>query len=179
MTMTNPQTYIAYTPRGAGLLCAVVYLVVDRDVYGWWTGYKDAAFASAFFKLEDFYSTEDTVFYATEGSDIYGGWRYDYAATGPELGKGIAVEEEACHILEQLQDQFFSEWLFAPIEPGVAEELAAYLQMELPTQQINIKHRMLNKLDKHDVIWTYLSKDLDMQVINYMMVRWPLEYGRE
>jgi len=177
--MTEPQVYITYTPRGAGLLCAVVFRVMDKDVYGWWTGFKDAAFASAFFKLEDFYSTEDTVFYATEGSDIYGGWRYNYAASRPELGKGIAVEEEACHILEQLQDQFFSQWLFTPVEPGVAGELAAYRQMELPTQEINIKHRMLNKLDKRDVIWTYLSKDLDMQVINYMMVRWPLEYGRE
>jgi hypothetical protein len=62
------------------------------------------------------------------------------------------MEEEACHVLQQLQDQFFSEWLFTPVEPGVAEELAAYRQMELPTQQINIKHRMLNKLDMHDVI---------------------------
>lgn len=179
MTMTNPQIYIAYTPRGAGLLCAVVYLVVGKDVYGWWTGFKDAAFVSAFFKLEDFYSTEQTVFYATEGSDIYGGWRYDYAVSELKLGKGIAVEEEACHVLEQLQDQFFSEWLFTPIEPGVAEELAAYRQMELAAQDINIKHRMLNRLDQHDVIWTYLSKDLDMQVIDYMMERWPLEYGRE
>ena len=57
---TQPEAYIAYAPRGPGLECAVTYFVHGDDVYGWWIGFKDYNYPSAFFKLENFFADADT-----------------------------------------------------------------------------------------------------------------------
>lgn len=177
--MTDHRVYIAYIPSGAGLMCAVVYIEVEQDIYGWWIGYKDASFPSAFFKLEDFYSTKQTIFYATEGSDIYGGWKYDFSVKAIRIDKPVPVEDEMCHVLDRLQEEFIAEWLFFSIDTGIEEELAFYRQHELPVHEVNIKHKKLNKLKKDEVVWTYASKEAEMNVIDYMAARWSLEYGRD
>jgi hypothetical protein len=55
----------------------------------------------------------------------------------------------------------------------------AYRHQDLPVLGVNIKSRRLNKLDKSDVVWTYRSKNFDQDVLDYLMARWPLEYGKE
>ena len=109
---TQPQHYIAYSPRGAGLECAVVYFVRGDDVYGWWTGFCDYRYPTAFFRLERFFAPGSGPLYVTEGGDLYGGWRYRYPQRDPQLPDPIAVEDELCHQLEQLQDSFANEWLW-------------------------------------------------------------------
>lgn len=74
--MNTPQTFFAFTPRGAGLLCAVVYIEAEKDVYGWWIGHSEGDYPSAFFKLENFFSAQMTSFFATEGTDLYDGWKF-------------------------------------------------------------------------------------------------------
>lgn len=159
-------------------MCTVVYIEVEKDVCGWWIGYHDAHFPSAFFKLENFYSTENPTFLATEGTDIYGGWKLNFSSSQPKIDKPVMVEENLCHKLDQLQDAYAAEWMFFSTDPNNEAEMAAYHQNELPVQDANIKFKKLNKLNKDDVIWTYASNDLDMRVIEYMMPRWPLDYGK-
>jgi hypothetical protein len=71
--MTDHEAFLAYAPRGPGLMCAVVDFTLDNDIYGWWTGFHDYRYLPAYFRLENFYAPENTVFLTTEGSDLYGG----------------------------------------------------------------------------------------------------------
>ena len=41
LPMTQPECFIAYAPRGGGLLCAVTYFAHGDDVAGWYVGLKD------------------------------------------------------------------------------------------------------------------------------------------
>lgn len=176
---TQPEVYIAYAPRGPGLECAVTYFVQGQDVYGWWIGFKDYAFPSAFFKLEEFFSPSDTIFYATEGTDIYGGWRYQYSRRHPELDAPLAVDDEICHKLDQLQDAFANEWLWIKGDPDSVEEEAAYARDEIAVQDVNIKHGRLGKLRTDSAVWTFESHGLNLDILDYLAMHWPLDYGRE
>jgi hypothetical protein len=175
----QPGAYIAYTPRGPGLECAITYFVHGDDVYGWWIGFKDYTYPSAFFKLERFFADADTVFYATGGSDVYGGWRYQYSRSRPELDRPIPIDDAICHQLDHLQDAFTNEWLWLKGDPGSAEESAAYARDELAVEDVNIKHRRLGKLKKDAPVWTYESHGLNLTILEYLSARWPLEYGKE
>lgn len=176
---TQPQAYIAYAPRGPGLECAVTYFVQGKDVYGWWIVFKDYAYLSAYFKLENFFSRLDTIFYATEASDVYGGWRYQYSRTPAKLDKAIPIDDETCHQLDQLQDAFVNEWLWLKGDPDSAEESAAYARDELAVEDVNVKHGKLGKLKKDAPVWTYESHNLNLDILEYLSTHWPLEYGRE
>jgi hypothetical protein len=177
--MANPMVYLAYAPRGAGLLAAVVYVAVGEDVYGWWTGASNSDFPAAYFRLEDFFSVSGTTFHASRGSDLYGGWAFNYSSSTPELDKAVPVEQDMAHELERMQDAFWAEWLFFSEDKGAAAEIAAYASSELPLQTVNIKTSKLNKLNKDDVIWTYASTGIDLDIIDYMRARWPLDYRIE
>ncbi|MDA8383141.1 MAG: hypothetical protein M0037_08805 [Betaproteobacteria bacterium] len=176
--MSNPQSHLAYAPHGAGLLCALVYIERQKDIWGWWIGSADGTFPSAFFKLENFFSSTGTAFLATQGSDVYGGWRYDYAARAHELGTGIPIDEGMCHSLERMQDVFFSEWLFLAADPSRAPDLHAYAAAALAVQDVNIRFEGFNRMDHHDPVWTFSSKEMDGAVLEFMMPRWPLQYGK-
>ena len=178
--MNTPQTFFAYTPRGAGLLCAVICIEAGRDVYGWWVGHSEGAYPPAFFKLENFFSAQMTSFFMTEGSDLYGGWTIDYSTGKPKrIDPPLPVEEEMCHLLERLQGEFSAEWLFFDGDEGIEDEVETYRHQDLPVLGVNIKSRKLNKLDKSDVVWTYRSKKFDQDILDYLMQKWPLEYGEE
>ena len=73
--MSTPQVHLAYAPRGVGLAYAVVYLKKDPDICGWWIGAIGADVASAYFRLENFYTRAATALHPTDGSDLYGGSR--------------------------------------------------------------------------------------------------------
>jgi len=176
--MSEHEAFLAYAPRGPGLLCALAYFTVEKDVYGWWTGFKDYGYLSAYFKLDSFYAPENTAFLATEGSDLYGGWRFDYARSEPALDRPVPVEDAVAHRLDQLQELFFNEWLFARADPVAQGELEAYASGELALQDVNIRHRRLNKLDHHGAVWIYRSHGLDGHVVDYLSARWPLDYGK-
>jgi hypothetical protein len=176
---TQPESYIAYAPHGPGLECAVTYFVDDKHVYGWFIGFKDYVFPAAYFKLENFFSREDTIFYATDSSDVYGGWRYNYSKSQPDLDKPVPIEDEICHKLGQLEDAFANEWLWFRGDAGSEQEAAAYEKDEIAVQDVNVKHRKLGKLKKAGPIWTFESHGLNLDIVDYLALRWPLDYGKE
>lgn|SRR5574340_476233 len=172
----TPQTFLAFAPRGAGLLCAMFYFEEKRDVFGWFVGAVDSQEAAAFFQLENFYTPQVTGFFATQGNDLQGGWRFDYARRDARLDKPLPVPQERVPELDRLQDAFDNEWLFFRDDPGAERQVAAYRDMELPLGAVNIKPQRLNKLEKGAALWKYRSHDFDSNVLDYVMPRWPLDF---
>lgn len=177
--MTMFQCHLAYAPRGAGLLLAVAYRVEGDAVAGWWIGHRDASYHPAYFLLENYFSTHPATFLATAGSDLYGGWRFDYTRAEPRLDDPVPADDALCHRLEQLQDAFAGEWLFFRGNPGADAELAEYARCELGVQDVGIRCTQLDKLDRSEALWTYRSHDFDFGLLDFLSSRWPLEYRRE
>ena len=176
---TQSEHYIAYAPRGCGLQYAVVYFVEGEDVYGWWVGFRDYQYALAFFKLERFYALADTLFYATQASDVYEGWCYNYASSSPRLDEPVRIEDARCHQLEALQDAFAAEWLWIRGDPLAEEEARQYASAELAVQDVNVRLRMLKRFTKDDPVWIHRSHSVDHLIIDYLRAHWPLNYYDE
>jgi hypothetical protein len=177
--MMQPECFIAYAPRGGGLLCAVTYFADGVDVSGWFVGLKDYAYPSAYFRIENFFSAGNKRFYATAGSDIYGGWRFDYAQSKPVLSAPVAVDDALCHRLDKLEDSFTAEWLVFSDDERFAAEEAAYAVDDLAVGGAVVRRAKLAKLDREKPVWTYYSRGFNDEVLNYMTPRWPLDYGAE
>lgn len=173
----TPRHFIAYAPYGVGVMCALVYFERGADVYGWWIGSRDAEWHSVYFKLDNFYTTKPTRFLATEGMDLYGGWKHLYSARHPVLDKPEPVDDDAAHELDRLQDLFAGEWLFFEDDTGAVADRRAYDEYNLPLAHVNLRAQILNKLDKHEAVWSYRSHDFDSAVLEYLQQHWPLDYG--
>jgi len=174
--MVATQIHLAYTPRGCGLSCALMYIKAEPDIFGWWIGSQSARFHTAYFRLADFYST-GTALYTSEGSDLYGGWKYELTSGHPELlDPPLAVASDVSHVLEQVQDAFCGEWLVLPGDKDMQAQHRAYAEAELAWSEVNFQFRQLNKFDKHEAAWLYYSKDFEAAVGNFLMRRWPLDY---
>jgi hypothetical protein len=174
--MYNLHTFLAYAPRGAGLLCTVVYAESGDDVFGWFSGSRACQTTSAFFLLKGFFSAGETVFYATDGMDLHGGWKYDYSTTEPQLKRPLALDEELVRQLNIMQGEFAGEWLFYPDDPAAAGQIQAYQDLGLPLQAVNVQAKKLNKLDRNEGVWRYYSASLQHAVVRYLSLRWPLDY---
>jgi hypothetical protein len=177
--MLQFESFIAYAPRGGGLLCALACADVDDIVVGWFVGLKDYAYPAAYFRIENFYSTGDKRFYATQGSDIYGGWRFDYGRSSPSLDPPLRADDALCHGLDKLQDAFAAEWLVFGDHPSFPAEAAAYAAEDLPAGDVLIRHAKLVKFDRDKPVWTHYSRGFNDEVLAYMAPRWPLDYGKE
>lgn len=175
--MAIPQSFIAFAPFGVGVLCALFYFERGAHVYGWWIGARDSDYHSAYFKLEDYFSAGPTRFYASEGTDLYGGWKWLYAARPRALDKPLPVEEEAARELDRLQGRFAAEWLFYEDDEQIASETAAYHRMELAVRHVNIRANRLARLDRSQPVWLYRSRGFDRGVLEYLARYWPLDYG--
>jgi hypothetical protein len=174
--MHNLQTFIAYAPRGAGLLCAIVYAETGDDVFGWYAGSRGYQTTSAFFLLKGFFSVGETVCYATDGMDLRGGWKYDYSTSEPELDGAIAVDEDLARQLSAMQGKFVGEWLFYRDDPASAHQIKAYRELGLPLQTLNVQAKKLNKFDQSDAVWRHYSIAFQHPVLRYLGARWPLDY---
>ena len=177
--MMQPECFLAYAPRGGGLLCAVTYVADGKEVSGWFIGLKDYAYPSAYFRIENFFSPDEKRFYATIGSDIHGGWRVDYAKDRPELDPPIPVDDALCRQLEKLEDIVAGEWLIFGDDKRFETDKAAYAADDLPAGEVLVHHDKLAKFDRHTPVWTYYSHGFNDEVLNYLTPRWPLDYGTE
>ena len=54
--MMQHECFLAYAPRGAGLLCAVTYVSGEPDIVGWFVGAKGGSYPSAYFRVLRNYS---------------------------------------------------------------------------------------------------------------------------
>ena len=164
------HSYLAYTPRGAGVAAALFYLTIGDDVYGWYTGACSYGFPSAYFALEHFYSTHATLFYRSVEDDVYGPWVVDYAPVMTEAR--CPVPERLCHELQRLQGAFVQEWLFFPDDEKAA---AAYRKLGLPVQGVNVRADQLHRFDQRQPTWVYAAPGIDLNVIVYLKRSWPLD----
>jgi hypothetical protein len=175
--MAEPVIYLAYSPRGPGLMCALFYLNNGgNSVHGWFTGAQGNDFPARFFMLENFYSQLDTQFYASIQDDVYSGWVREYPRPVMELEKEGPLPMNYCHELEKIQSMFSHEWLFYESETGRENEIDVYRKMELAVKTVNVKTRKLNKFDTSDVVWTYTGPGVDLGVVQYLRKHWQLDY---
>jgi hypothetical protein len=153
-----------------------MYLKAEPDIFGWWIGRQASEFHTAYFRLADFYSTGTTM-YASEGSDLYGGWKYELTSGHTKsLDPPLPVAPDMTHVLEQAQDAFCGEWLVLPGDKRLPEQHRAYADAELAWSDVNFPLTRLNKFDKHEAVWLYYSKDFEAAIGEYLMRRWPLDY---
>ena len=163
--MRTPQIFIAYAPRGAGLRCALAYLVAERDVYGWYTGPRlEGTLAGEFFALEDFYSKHAARYSAVQVSDLHSNW---------------ALEEARRHELAQMQEAFVREWLVYRDDPRAAVQLEAYAEAELAAGEVMLRFERLAKLSTLQPTWTFYTPRFERSVLRHLAKRWPLEYGAD
>ncbi|HUU74311.1 MAG TPA: hypothetical protein VMW70_16915 [Burkholderiales bacterium] len=174
--MVAAQLHLAYTPRGAGLACALMYLKAEPDILGWWIGRQSADFHTAYFCLADFYST-GTRMYASEGADLYGGWKFELTSGHSKpIDPPLPVASDVSHVLEQAQDAFCGRWLLLPGDTDKPAQHRAYTDAELAWSDINFQLPRLNKFTKDEAVWRYYSNDFEAAVGEYLMRRWPLDY---
>jgi len=174
--MGTPQCFIAFAPFGVGIMCAVTCFERGADVYGWWVGARDTEYQTAYFRLEDFYTPRETRFLATIGSDLYGGWRYLYSSKPSELDQPAAVDDDAAHELERVQDQFVTEWLFFEGDEREKEERVEYDKANFPLRAVNLRPSRLRRFDQRQPVWVHRSGAFDGGVLAYLQRYWPLDY---
>lgn len=173
---SDPQSFVAYAPRGFGLLCALVYAVRGDDVYGWWIGPVDGAYQPCYFLLSNYYSPSESAFYTTRGGDLYGGWVRDYDAKVADLDKPVAVDEALAHRLERMQFVFAQEWLSFASGADGETDANCYREAELAHQDVNLRFRRLNRLAKDQPVWLYRSPKFDANILKRLARDWPLQY---
>ena len=160
--MRTPNLFLAYSPRGAGLRCAIAYLASERDVYGWFTGPReDLAVASCFFLLENLYTSLPARYEAVDQAELHSAW---------------SLDEARRHELAQMQEAFAREWLFHRDEPRAAAGLEAYAEAELAAGEINVRYERLAKFSTLEPTWTFYSPRFERTVLRRLAKRWPLEY---
>lgn len=173
------ESFIAYAPRGGGLLCALAYFNDGEHVNGWFIGLHDYRYPTAYFRVENFFSPADKRFYASAGSDIYGGWQFDYGQTNPALTPPVRADDSLCHVLDQLEDAFAAEWLAFRGQPSYSGEEAWYASEGLAGGDVLIRHARFSRFDRDRPVWTHYSRGFNDEVLAYMSPRWPLDYGHD
>ena len=176
-THPDSECFLAYAPRGGGLLCAVVYRARGDDVYGWWVG-RDAnlEYPPGFFMLENYYTTHEQAFLTTTGGDLMGGWTHDHDARQAVLDPALPVEEAVARSLDPLQFAFTREWLVYPEDAHAAEQTRRYADAELGMGSVAVRFDCLGRFDKSQPVWRYFSRGLDYNVIERLMRCWSLDY---
>jgi hypothetical protein len=174
--MIEPSSYFAYAPRGPGLLCAVFYFPRDPEVCGWRIGSADSEYRSAYFMLEDYFSTREGHYLVTRGEDLHGGWVCDLYRPGNVFDRAWPVDETLCHELSRLQAAFAAEWLCFADDPEAAAEHDTYAADELAISEVCLRHRKLGRLDKCAAVWRHWTPGIDMNVIEHLARDWPLDF---
>lgn len=160
--MQSANLFLAYTPRGAGLRCALGYLASANDVYGWFTGPRhDTSVASCYFLLEGLFSAAPVRYDVVDAAHLHSRW---------------SLQEPRRHELASMQEALSAEWLVSRDEPRARAEREAYAEAELAAGMVNLRFARLAKLDKAQPTWTYYSPCFERTVLRHLAARWPLEY---
>jgi len=177
--MIEPKTYLAYAPRGPGVMCALLYVVDGEDVYGWYTGAQGAEYSASYFMLDGYYARRQTTFFRSRENDVYGAWLQHLNGVEKPIDPPSPVPETLRHELERMQDVFVREWLFHADAPGTQMDADIYHARDLPVQPVNVRARRLNKLATGYPVWTYASADCDTGVVETLGKYWELDYRLE
>ncbi len=174
--MTQAHQHLAFAPRGAGLLYALLWFAEGDHVYGWFIGSKDGGHRASYFMMQDYYSMRDTRLLCSAEDDVYGRWLDVQGAVEEEVAHRPPVPDVLCHELSRLQDQFVRHWLFFDDDPHAAEEAEALRRRELPVRHVNIRASRLDKLRTAPAVWRYDASGADRNVLSYLSKRWPLDF---
>ena len=177
--MSQSHTHLAYAPRGAGLLYAVMWFAVGDDIHGWFIGAKNGEHVASYFMLQDYFSLRETRMFRSLEEEVRGRWA-EVQRTGEEEELPLPpVPEAVSHELNRLQDQFVRHWLFFDDDPQADGEAQALHERQLPVRRVNIRASRLDKLQTAPAVWRYDSPDADRNVLIYLSKRWPLDFDVE
>lgn len=175
--MIEPHVHVACTPRGALLRCAAFWLARGNHVYGWYTGARGREFPAAFFVLEDYYSKRDTAFYRSEHNDVFGAWCLVTAQSHVRIEAPGPVPPALAPELERLQDAFAREWLLYRDDAAHAAEADALRARDVPLRAVNLRPKKLDRLAAATPAWSYTTPGADLNVIEFLALRWTLDYA--
>lgn len=175
--MQTPQVFIAYTPRGAGLSCALAYRRTPRDVCGWFIGARNGDSVANYFLIDDFEHPSQTRFLAT--GDPFLGWTNEYAPAALALDPPARLADALCHELVRLQDAFRHEWLCYRSDPAAVAEFDHYAQGELAAGDVAIRFHRLARFSRLEPTWTFYSPKCENPVVGYLLRHGPLDYRGE
>lgn len=170
------HSYLASTPRTAGVVAALFYAVLGENACGWYTGTVENEIATAFFALEQYYSTHETVYCRSSGGDLRGHWIAETAPTTTDIRCPLA--EPVCHELSRLQSEFVREWLWYAGDPRSDEEADAYRKLGLPSRPINIRASQLARFDRTRAVWVHMSPGTDLNLVLAVKKTWLSDSGR-
>lgn len=172
--MIESHAHLAYAPRGAGLLYAMLWFCEGSSIYGWYIGSRDGVPEASYFVLPDYYAVTPTVLYRSVEDDLRGPWVKVTEEGDYKLPHPPPVSEALCHELVRLQDEFVRHWLFFDDDPDSETQVHALNARELPVRHVNIKASRLGKLRMGAAVWRYDAPGADQSVLAHLSQRWPL-----
>lgn len=170
------HSYLATTPRAGGVGSALFYAELGENVCGWFTGTVDGSVDRAYFALEHYYSTHETIYCRSVGNDLRGGWIVATAPIATDIR--CPLTEPVCHELARLQFEFVREWLWYPGDPDAAGEAEACRKLGLVPRAINIRASQLNRFDRSRMPWVYTSPGTDLNVVLSVKKLWLSDSGK-
>ena len=173
--MIEAHAHLAYAPRGAGLLYAVLWFGDGPSIYGWYIGARDGVPEASYFVLLDYYAVEPSALYRSVQDDLYGPWVQITDRGESELPHSPPVPQALRHELARLQDEFIRHWLFFDDDPDSETQARALNARELPVRHVNIKASRLGKLRTAPAVWRYDAAGADQNVLVHLSQRWPLD----
>lgn len=173
--MIEANAHLAYAPRGAGLLYALLWFADGRSIYGWYIGSHDGLPEASYFALPDYYDpSKAVVLCRSTEDDLDGPWMQVDDRGESELPHP-PVPQALHHELARLQDEFIRHWLFFDDDPDGAEQARALNARGLPVRHVNIKASRLGKLKTAPAVWRYDAPGVDLNVLLRLSQRWPLD----
>ena len=175
--MIEAHAHLAYAPRGAGLLYAVLWFGDGLSIYGWYVGSRGGVPEASYFVLPDYYAVkpEPDVLYRSVEADLHGPWVEVTDRGENELPHPPPVPQALCHELARLQDEFIRHWLFFDDDPDSESQARALNARELSVRHVNIKPSRLGKLRTAPAVWRYDAPGADLNVLVHLSQRWPLD----
>jgi len=167
------HAYLACAPREAGVSAALFYAAWGQNVCGWLAAEHDRRASAAFFDLEGYYSTGDTIFCRSVDDDVRGRWIEQAVPVTAEIRCPIA--EADCGELSRLQSAFVREWLFDPDDPRDRGEVEAYRKLGLPVRPVNVRSAQFHRFDQRRPVWVHASPGIDFNLVLYLKKRLPLD----
>lgn len=172
--MIESHVHLAYAPRGAGLLYAVMWFAQRGDVYGWYVGMRDGVDECSYFMLPADTGDRPDVLYRSLEDDVRGPW-VAMSAEGRGEPEPSPVPEALRAELSRLQQQFISGWLFFMGDPGADDEARALNEKGLPARHVNVKASRLGKLSMDPVTWRYDTPGTGTETLARLSRLWPLD----
>ena len=167
------HSYLACTPRKAGVTAAMFYAPWGRNVCGWLAGGHADRCGGVFFAVEGDYSTGHARFCRSADDDVRGGWIQEVALATTEIRCPISGAD--CAGLLRLQSAFVREWLFCPDDPLDHDEVAAYLKLGLPLRPVNVRAAQFHRFEQRRPVWVCASPGIDFNLVLYLKKRLPLD----